>query len=153
MNLKHFIKEGNTYKMKPQYGSNLVLVVGLFAVAVLGYWLDIVVLTWMMAIFGVLSILAISQKKLFIDMNNREIQAKVGLAKPEAVIAIDSIRNFELYTVSNNLVKTNTMLNVYYLDKNGKEQSILVAQGFTTSAMQSIINEIEDILDNDSTKS
>ncbi|PVH25441.1 hypothetical protein DC487_11055 [Sphingobacterium corticibacter] len=152
MNLKHFTKDGNIYKMKPQYGSSLVLIVGLFAMAILGYWLDILILTWMMAIFGVLALLAVTRKKLYIDMDSGEIQAKVGLAKPETHIPIESIQKFELYTVSNNLVKTNAMLNLYYLDRNGQEQSILVAQGFTTSVIQSIINEIEEILENDTTK-
>ncbi|WP_165799078.1 hypothetical protein [Sphingobacterium corticibacter] len=138
--------------MKPQYGSSLVLIVGLFAMAILGYWLDILILTWMMAIFGVLALLAVTRKKLYIDMDSGEIQAKVGLAKPETHIPIESIQKFELYTVSNNLVKTNAMLNLYYLDRNGQEQSILVAQGFTTSVIQSIINEIEEILENDTTK-
>lgn len=78
-------------------------------------------------------------------MHKRTLDAKVGLAKPPVTISIDNIQRFELFTMSNNFFKTNAMLSAYYLDKNGKEKAIQIAQGFTVKAMQSILNEIEEI--------
>jgi|SRR5690554_4820640 len=149
MNLKHFTKEGNVYTMKPQFGMAIILIGGLLLVAFGSYYADIMGLMWVMLALAVLSFLAIMTKKLTIDMNKKEIHAKVGLVKPAVVIPIDSIQNFELYSLSQNFIRTNTALNVYYINKKGKEKSSGIAQGFTTSAMQNILNEIEEILAND----
>lgn len=152
MNLKHFTKDGNVYSMKPQYGMAIIVIGGLLLVAFGSYYADIIGLMWVMLALAVLSFLAITSKKLSINMNKREIHAKVGLVKPATIIPIDKIQNFELYSLSQGFVRTNTALNVYYLNENGKEKSAGIAQGFTLSAMQSILNELEEILANDSGK-
>lgn len=146
MNLKHFIQEGNLYKMKPQYGSSIVLIIGLFLLAFGAYYVDSYGFMWIMLILGALSFWAIATKKLCIDMAARSLYAKVGLAKPPVTISIDSIQRFELFTMSNNFFKTNTSLSAYFLDENGKEKNIQIAQGFTVKGMQSILNEMEEII-------
>lgn len=146
MNLKHFKKEGSLYSMKPQYGSAILLILGLLLFAWGAYYVDIYGLMWVMLILGVLSFWAVATKKLNIDMNKKQLYAKVGLAKPPVTISVDRIQHFELFTISNNFLRTNAMLNAYYLDESGKEKSIQIAQGFTVKAMQSILNEMEEIL-------
>ncbi|MDR2281766.1 MAG: hypothetical protein LBE37_01075 [Sphingobacterium sp.] len=147
MNLKHFKQEGSLlYEMKPQYGSSIILIAGLFAFAFVGYYVAIYGLMWVMLILGVLSFWAIATKKMSIDMDKRLLHAKVGLAKPQVTISIDSIQRFELFTMSNNFIKTNAMLSAYYLDESGKEKAIQIAQGFRVKAMQSILNEMEEII-------
>ncbi len=149
MNLKHFKQEGKLFEMKTQYGSNIVLVTGLFLCAFGAYYVAIYGLMWIMFILGILSFWAIATKKLKIDMHKRTLDAKVGLAKPPVTISIDNIQHFELFTMSNNFFKTNAMLSAYYLDENGKEKAMQIAQGFTVKAMQSILNEIEEIISNE----
>ena len=152
MNLKHFTKNGNQYTMKIQYGSSVILIGGLFAVAFGAFYIDIPALMWTMLVLGILCIVAIASKKLTIDLDKRVISAKVGLVKPAVIIPFDSIQNFEMYSLSQGFVQTNTALNVYYLNEKGKEKSAGIAQGFTKSAMQSILNEVEDILAQDERK-
>lgn len=43
------------------------------------------------------------------------------------------------------LITTNASLEVHYL-KNGKEKSLMVAQGFSKKGMQKLLNELEEIL-------
>lgn len=149
MNLKHFKKEGNLYSMKPQYGSSILLIMGLFVFAFGAYYVDIYGLMWVMLLLGVLCFWAIVTKKLSIEKDKRELYAKVGLAKAPVTIGIDKIQRFELFTMSNNFFKTNAALSAYYLDENGKEKAIQIAQGFTVKSMQSILNEMEDIIGNE----
>src|SRR5690554_1429812 len=149
MNLKHFTKEGNVYSMKTQKTFAIILIGGLLLVTFATYYAEMPTLPWVFLVLAILSAISIISKKLTIDMNKKEIHAKVGLVKPAVVIPIDSIQNFELYSLSQNFIRTNTALNVYYINKKGKEKSSGIAQGFTTSAMQNILNEIEEILAND----
>lgn len=149
MHLKHFKQEGNLYEIKPQYGSSIILIVGLFLFAFGAYYVDIYGLMWAMLILGILSFWAIATKKLSIDMDKRSLYAKVGLAKPPVTISIESIQRFELFTMSNNFFKTNAVLSAYYIDENGTEKTIQIAQGFTVKTMQSILNEMEEIIGNE----
>lgn len=149
MNLEHFKQERNLYNMKPQYGFSIILIIGLFLFAFGAYYANIYGLMWVMLILGILSFWAIASKKLSIDMDRKELYAKVGLVKPAVTISIDNIQRFELFTMSNYLLKTNAILSAYYLDESGKEKSIQIAQGFTVKAMQSILNEIEEIIGNE----
>lgn len=149
MNLKHFKQEGNLYSMKPQYGSSIILITGLFLFAFVAYYTDIYGLMWAMIILGILSFWAIATKKMSIDTNKRELYAKVGLINPSVTIPVDNIQRFELLTISNFFLKTNAILSAYYLDDNQKEKSIQIAQGFTVKTMQSILNEIEEIIDDE----
>ncbi len=135
--------------MKPQYGSSIILITGLFLFAFAAYYADIYGLMWTMIILGILSFWAIAIKKMNIDINKRELYAKVGLINPSVTISVDNIQRFELLTISNFFLKTNAILSAYYLDDNQKEKSIQIAQGFTVKTMQSILNEIEEIIDNE----
>lgn len=149
MNLKHFKQQGSLYSMKPQYGSGILLITGLVLFAFGAYYVDIYGLMWVMLILVILCFWAIATKKLSIEMQKRELYAKVGIGKPALNISIDEIQRFELYTISNHFFKTNAMLSAYYLDENGKEKAIQIAQGFTVKSMQSILNEIEEIIGNE----
>ncbi|WP_437922121.1 hypothetical protein [Sphingobacterium sp. LRF_L2] len=146
MNLKHFKRAGNLYKMKPQYGFGIILIIGLLLSAFGAYYADINGLMWIMLTLGILSLWALISKKLHIAMDKRELYAKVGLVKPPVCISIDNIQRFELFTMSTHFFKTNAILSAYYLDENGKEKAIQIAQGFTVKTMQSILNEMEEII-------
>lgn len=149
MNLKHFTKEGNVYSMKTQKTFAIILIGGLLLVTFATYYAEMPTLPWVFLVLAILSAISIISKKLTIDLDKKEIHAKIGLVKPAVIIPIDSIQNFELYSLSQGFIRTNTALNVYYINKNGKEKSAGIAQGFTLKAMQSILNEIEEILANE----
>lgn len=150
MKLKQFTQDGNLFKMKPLYGFNLILTGGLLLFAFLGYYADLPGLMWTILALAVLSFVSVSRKKLWIDINKKEIYVKSALIAPERTIPIDRIQNFELHTVSQYFIRTNASLNVYYIDQNGNEKLTGLAPGFTVSAIQNILNEIEDILANES---
>lgn len=151
MNLKYFTKTGNIYKMKPQEKFNLILIIAIFVFAFLGYYAKLPIAMWLFLILGILALLSIKSKRLIIDLDQRLIIGKTALAVPEKRIPLDDIKTFEMTTVSTNLVRTNTSLQVYYIE-DGKEKSMMIAQGFTKTAMQNIYNELQDILENDRNK-
>jgi len=149
MHLKYFSKEGYIYKMKPQYFSNTIIVLGLCAFAYGAYTAKIYSLMWGILIVAVLVIIAFVAKKLNIDTQHREIHAKSGIIKSSVIIPIDSIQNFEVLTLTQGFIRINASLYVYYLDDNKKEKSLLVANGFSVRSMQNILNEIDEIIENE----
>ena len=148
MTLKHFNQEGSIYQLKTQYGSAITLMVGLLLFALGFYYIDVYPLMWAVLVIAVLAFFSILSKKLYVDMSSKTLYAKVGLVKKPVTIPLDAIQHFELQTVSTNFIKTNAMLNVYYIDAKGKDKVIQAAQGFTVKGMQSILNEMEEIIAN-----
>src|SRR5690554_3556564 len=114
MSLKHFTKEGNVYSMKTQKTFAIILIGGLLLVTFATYYAEMPTLPWVFLVLAILSAISIISKKLTIDLDKKEIYAKIGLVKPAVIIPIDSIQNFELYSLSQGFIRTNTALNVYY---------------------------------------
>jgi len=149
MKLKHFNQQGRLYTMKRQYGFGILLISGLLLLAFGAYFVGHFGFMSVMLVLGILCFLALAAKKMIIDMDERMLYAKVGLAKPPIKISIDNIKRLELFTMSNNFFKTNVILSAYYLDENNNEKSIQIAQSFTVNTIQSILNEMEEIIGNE----
>src|SRR5690554_1774926 len=111
MNLKHFTKEGNVYSMKTQKTFAIILIGGLLLVTFATYYAEMPTLPWVFLVLAILSAISIISKKLTIDLDKKEIHAKIGLVKPAVIIPIDSIQNFELYSLSQGLDRKSTRLN------------------------------------------
>lgn len=146
--LKHFTSEGHVYKMKPSY----VLPIALLIILVpLGYFIlregKYPVIGWLVLAFAILGFAGIISRSLVIDLNEQEIRAKAALLRPAVRIPLADFQNFELHQLKQGLFTTNTSLNICYL-KDGKTKRALIAQGITTRAMQRILNEIEEIINN-----
>jgi hypothetical protein len=138
--LQKFTKKGNQYVMKRQYGFGLIIVFGMAALAFAGIW-----------IFGILTVLCLISlfiNHVVLDMNRKVILIKNGLIIPPVQIPLSDFVNFELVRIKQYFVTINVSLNLYYL-KNGKEQCTGIAQGFTTRAMQNLLNEIHEIIKTD----
>lgn len=144
--LKYFTRNGNVFTMKKEYGFGLIIVAGLSAAAVWGYFAHLPDMIWVFGILALLCFLSIFLKKVVIDLNSKEIITKNGLVNPAVHIPLSDFQNFELVRTQQYWVTINTSLNIRYL-RNGKEKYAIVAQGFTSKAMQRILNEITEILD------
>lgn len=142
---KNFTREGNLYKMKPQYGFYIFAIALALGLAYLGFYIKSPATLWIFLALAVIFILSALTRSLVVDMDRKEINVKMALIRPTYTIPIADIQHFELYSLKQNLITTNTTLNVYYL-KDGKEKSTALAQGFTKRAMQHILNDIEDII-------
>lgn len=145
--LKYFIKEGNKYIMKREYGFLLMISIGLAAFAVGGIWINKMSMFWIFGVLSICTVISIWSKQVIIDLDTNEIIIKVGLIGKPVPIPLKDFQNFELVRMKQYFITINTSLNVNYL-KDGQEKSNLIAQGFTTRAMQNLANEIDEILDN-----
>ncbi|SKA44317.1 hypothetical protein SAMN04488128_106376 [Chitinophaga eiseniae] len=148
---KYFTREGNVYKMKPQLGFNIVVIGLALAFVVLGIYIKSPGVIWIFAACGVIFVLSAFTKSLVIDMDKKEISGRMALIKPVFTIPIAAIQHFELYSVRQNFITTNTTLNMYYL-KDGKEKSVSLVQGFTARGIQGVLNDIEEIISTDESK-
>ena len=145
MELKNFTKNGNQYIMKKQYAFGLIVSFGMAAFAIVGIWINEIIMVWIFGILAVLCFISIWMKHVVIDLDKNEITVKVGLINPVVCIPLKDFVNFELVRITQYLITTNTCLNVYYL-KNGEEKAAMIAQGFTKKSMQNLVNEIDEIM-------
>ena len=143
--LKYFTREGNKYVMKRELGFVLLISLGLAAFAVGGIWINNMPMFWIFGVLSICCIISIWSKQVILDLDTREFIVKVGLIGKPVTIPLKDFQNFELVRMKQLFITINTSLNVNYL-KVGKEKSILIAQGFTTRAMQNLANEIDEIL-------
>nr|WP_315222674.1 hypothetical protein [uncultured Flavobacterium sp.] len=143
--LKYFTRNGNNYVMKRELGFAILISIGLAAFAVGGIWINNMAMFWIFGVLSIFCIISIWSKQVIIDLKAKEIIVKVGLIGKPVPIPLKDFQNFELIRMKHFFVTINTSLNVNYL-KDGKEKSILIAQGFTARAMQNLANELDEIL-------
>jgi hypothetical protein len=144
--LRYFRREGNKYVMKKQYGFGLIVTLLLGGIAIVGFLNNKNGVTWFFGVLAVLFLISFLLKHVIIDIDKNVISIKNALIAPAAVIPLSDIQNFELVSVRQYLITTNTFLNIYYR-KGEKEKGAIVSQGFTAKAMQNLANEIDEILE------
>lgn len=140
----NFRKEGNRYIMKRQYGFNLVIVSGLAIMTGIGFNSDNKAMMWIFGILAMLCLLSVFTEKMEIDLDEKVMLIKRGLIRPEIRIPFSDITNYEMSRLIYIFIPVNTALNVWY-SSSGKEKVAIVAQGFSKSALQRILNDIEEI--------
>ncbi|WP_294237694.1 hypothetical protein [uncultured Chryseobacterium sp.] len=141
--IKNFRREGNRYILKRQYGFAVVIVIGLLVMTWFGYQSGNKAMMWIFGILAVLCMLSVFTEKMIIDTDSQTMFIKRGL-KPASHIPFADIADYELGRVIYIFVPVNTSLNVRYVSS-GKEAYATIAQGFSARAMQSILNDIEEI--------
>lgn len=148
--LKYFTRHGNLYTMKRRQGFSLIVVIGLIAAAIGGIYAHLPALTWICGVLTILFILAIILRRVVIDMDNNQFFIKSGLLHGGTNIRFEDLVHFQLASVKQNFITINTSLNILYI-KDGKEKSLVIAEGFTIRAMQQVLNEIEEIMHHERT--
>ncbi|MCJ8154407.1 hypothetical protein MKJ01_11605 [Chryseobacterium sp. SSA4.19] len=143
--IRNFRKEGNRYVLKRQYGFTMIIVLGLTVMAWLGYHSDNKAMLWIFGILAALCLLSVFTERMVIDMDQKALFIKRGLIKPEVRIPFSDITNYQLSRLIYIFVPVNTSLNVEYICSD-KMMFAIVAQGFSKRAMQSILNDIEEII-------
>ncbi|WP_294205160.1 hypothetical protein [uncultured Chryseobacterium sp.] len=141
---RYFIKEGNTYHLKRQYGFSGIIIIGLAVVAIIGFIAHLPALGWIAGILSLLCLVSVMNEKVVIDMNSRQMLIKKGLVKPAAAIPLDSDLSFEISRLIYIFIPINTALNLWYRS-GGKENAVMISQGFSKKSMQELLNEIEAI--------
>jgi hypothetical protein len=144
-NIKNFRKERNRYFLKRQYVFTMIIVLGLTVMAGLGYQSDNKAMLWIFGVLAVLCLLSVFTERMVIDMDQQAMFIKRGLIKSEVRIPFSDITNYQLSRVIYIFVPVNTSLNVEYISSE-KIRFAIVAQGFSKRAMQSILNDIEEII-------
>ncbi|WP_289659920.1 hypothetical protein [Flavobacterium panacagri] len=143
--LKEFVKDGNQYTMKRQYGFGLLVVGGMLAFTIGGIYYKNTAVIWIFGILTVLCFISIWSQRFVIDLDRNEFIIKNGLINKPVQILFSDFVNFELVKIKHYLITTNVCLNLYYM-KNNKEKCTGIAQAFTTRSIQRLINEINEIV-------
>jgi len=143
--MRYFNQEGNVYRIKRNYVLEIIVSTILIALAVAGLITPLTALAWIFGPFAVLYLLAVSLRRVEIDMNQKALIVKSGIFNPLVQIPFTDFLTFELMKMSQYFITTNTALNLRYA-KNGKEKVVGIAQGLTSRAMQNILNEIDEII-------
>jgi len=149
MDLKHFIKEGQNYKIKPNYTFPTVIIIFLALFSWFSYVADIQIVMWIFLSLLVLVILGFKSDTFEINPINRTIIRKQGLIQPKAIVSFDDIIEFESISTTYIFIRVNTALAMYYRTPEGKEKTINLYQGFTKRAIQEVLNDIENIIGNE----
>ncbi|MBB1138148.1 hypothetical protein [Myroides sp. WP-1] len=143
--MKYFVQQGDCYVMKPQYNLAILVFSGLLGFAYASYLVEFTLLAISILIVAVLTLWSFISKKIYVDIKRKYIYAKIGFIHPTAQIPLDKIVHFEFHILSQNLIRTNAELVLRYSIPGG-EKTVLIAQGFTKSTMESILNELQEII-------
>ena len=140
---ENFRREGNRYILKRQYGFTMVIVIGLAVMAWIGYNSDNKAMMWIFGILAALCLLSVFTERMVVDLDAEVLLIKRGL-RPESRIPFSEITDYQMSRLIYIFVPVNTSLNVRYYSS-GKEKFAIIAQGFSKSAMQRILNDLEEI--------
>ena len=145
--LKNFTRNGNIYKLKTQYGIYVPLCGAFLLLAIFGFvnmpessfkW-------WMLAIFA-LCFASLQMSYLFVDMDKREIHVRLGLGTGK-IIPISDLQGFTVHKLQQlGFITTNVTLIARY-HKAGKDKELRLVQSFFTRPIQSILNDMDEILE------
>ena len=142
---KNFIKNGNRFILKRQYGFGLIIVIGLSAMAFAGLVSDNHIMTWIFGSIAFLCMISIFTERFEINIDEQVMIIKRGLIKPADRISINDELHFELSSLVYIFIPVNVSLCARYISQEEEKVSI-VAQGFTNHSMQSVLNDIEEII-------
>lgn len=149
--MKNFIKEGNQYKLKPQLGVSIPLIGAFLVFAIFGFIkLPESSFKWWM--LGVVVILIISFLRAFfiIDMNKKEVRSRKGLLGTTITIPVDKLQGFTIHKLKQyGIIPINVSLHARYINEKGKNKEAALVQSFFTRPIQSIMNDIDEILDDE----
>ena len=144
--LKNFTQEGNVYKLKTQYGMFIPLCGAFLLLTVFGFvqlpessfkW-------WMLGIF-VLCFVSFQMSYLLLDVEKKEISVRMGLGSGK-IIPFDDLQGFTVHKLTYiGLITTNVMLIARYHTE-GKDRELRLTQSFFTRPIQSILNDMDEIL-------
>lgn len=145
--MKNFERNGNEYKMKPQLGTYVPLVVIFTLIAIVGFvkMPDSSLQWWMLGIVVVL-VISLLRAYFIIDMDSREMRVRKGLFGKEVAVPLDRLDGFTIHKLKQyGLITISVSLHARYRDEAGKEKQVQLAQSYFTKPIQRICNEIEEI--------
>ncbi|UWX61776.1 hypothetical protein N0B40_05715 [Chryseobacterium oranimense] len=145
--LKNFKQTGNQYKLTSSNSFNAILCSCFLMLSVFGFIKipDSSFKWWMLGI-TILLILSALVSYCIIDMDKKEIRIRMGLIKGPKIIPIANLEGFIIYKIKQlGIITINVSLIANYTI-NGKKHEAGIAQRLFTRPIQSILNDIEEIL-------
>ncbi|WP_312136372.1 hypothetical protein [Sphingobacterium sp.] len=152
--MKYFVKNGNEYKMKPQWGIYSTIV-GFFALlTILSFTKapDSSLYCWLlgMTIFLIISFL---RRCFIIDLNQKHIKVRNGLFGIGHTILLDNLVGLTVHEIKQvGFITTNVSLIARFVNQKGKYRETQLVQAVSKKKIQNILNEIEEILGNEHQK-
>jgi len=146
--MKNFTKEGNVYTLNKQYGLFVPLIGFFLLLTILGF-VKIPESTFKWWMLGITTLLTLSFYVGFltIDMDQQEFRTRVSLFSGVKVLPLSDLEGFTIHKLKQmGFITTNVTLLANY-SKNGKNKELKLAQHFYTKPIQSILNEIHEIIE------
>jgi len=146
--MKNFERNGNEYKMKPQLGTYVPLI-AIFSIMTLVGFIKMPESSFKWWMLGVVVILMISLLRAYfiIDMDRREMRVRKGLLGKEVTVPLESLQGFTIHKLKQyGLITVSVSLHARYLNEEGKEKKVQLAQHYFTKPIQRICNEIDEII-------
>ncbi|MFT3901988.1 MAG: hypothetical protein QM727_02400 [Niabella sp.] len=146
--MKNFTQEGNTYTLKRQYGMFVPLCAAFLLLAVVGFTqMPESSFKWWMLGIALLMFFLFLKTSLIIDMDKNEIRIIAGLFGKPITVLIASLQGFTIHKVKYiGFITINVSLIANYINDKGKEKEVSLVQSFFSRPIQSILNDIDDIL-------
>ncbi|MGG5210620.1 hypothetical protein ACQWU4_16970 [Chryseobacterium sp. MIQD13] len=145
--LKNFKRTGNEYRLTSSKGFNIALCSFILVLSGIGFvkapessfkW-------WMLGLAIVL-ILSLAVSYCIIDMDKKEIRIKIGLLGGSRTIPITDLQGFTIHKIKHWGVLTINVSLIANYSKKGKQKEVRIAQRLFTRPIQSILNDIDEIL-------
>ncbi|MBB6369672.1 hypothetical protein [Chryseobacterium shigense] len=148
--LKNFKRTGNQYKLTSSNSFNIALCSIMMMLSVLGFVkIPESGFKWWMLVLTVLLILSVAASYCIIDMDAKEIRIRVGFIRGPGIIPISDLQGFTICKIRQLGILTINVSLIANYTKNGKEYEANIAQRIFTRPIQSILNDIEEILGNE----
>jgi|GEM_PF-234930 len=160
--MKYFVKNGNEYKMKPQWGIYSTIV-GFFALlTILKFNKNTAIFFFFFFFFGVSSlycwllgmtiflIISFLRRCFIIDLNQKHIKVRNGLFGIGHTILLDNLVGLTVHEIKQvGFITTNVSLIARFVNQKGKYRETQLVQALSKKKIQNILNEIEEILGNE----
>ncbi len=146
--LKKFTQEGNIYRLNRQYGLIVPLVGFFILLSFIGFaYSPESSFKWWMLGIALLCGVSFMVSSLAIDMDKKEIIARMGLIGSTKTVPLSDLQGFTIHKLKQmGFITTNVTLTAQYI-KNGREREIRLVQSFFTRPIQNILNDIDEILE------
>ncbi len=146
--MKNFIKEENLYTLKRQYSLIVPLLGTFFGLALVGFLkIPESSFKWWMLGIGILLAIAYARRSLVIDMDKREIRVVMGLFHPVRTIPLEQLQGFTVHRLKYmGFITINVSLIADYYNEEGKPKELGLAESFFKRPIQSILNDIHEVI-------
>lgn len=144
---KNFKRTGNQYKLTSSNSFNITLCSIVVLLSAAGFVkIPESSFKWWMLGLAALLILSVMASYCIIDMDKKEIRIRIGFLGGSRTIPLADLQGFTIYKIKYWGILTINVKLIAHYTKNGKDREAAIAQRIFTRPIQSILNDMEEII-------